>query len=92
VFGGTLAGGWGPDGDAVDSKGNLYIAHYGAGEVVVIDPNGFMIGTIALPSSAGNQTTNLAFHGGYLYITEAGKNEVWRVKVNNPGGMLFANR
>jgi gluconolactonase len=91
VFGGTLAGGWGTDGEAVDSKGNLYVAHYGAGEVVVIDPNGFMIGTIALPASAGNQTTNVAFHNGYLYITEAGQNIVWRVKTNIPGGKLYGD-
>jgi gluconolactonase len=92
VFGGTLAGGWGTDGEAVDSHGNLYVAHYGAGEVVVIDPDGFMIGTIPLPASAGNQTTNVAFHGGYLYITEAGQNVVWRVKTEIAGGKLYGDR
>jgi gluconolactonase len=88
VFGGTLAGGWGPDGEAVDQNGNLYVAHYGAGEVVVIDPDGFMIGSIALPKGAGNQTTNVAFHDGHLYITEAGQNVVWRVKTNIPGAKM----
>jgi gluconolactonase len=91
VVGGTLAGGWGPDGAATDQKGNLYVAHYGAGEVVVIDPNGFMVGSIPLPSGAGNQTTNLAFHNGYLYVTEAGQNVVWRVKTNIPGAKLYGD-
>ncbi|MBI1397572.1 MAG: SMP-30/gluconolactonase/LRE family protein [Betaproteobacteria bacterium] len=92
VFGGTLAGGWGPDGEAVDANGNLYVAHYGAGEVVVIDPDGFMVGSIALPNDAGNQTTNVAFHNGYLYITEAGQNVVWRVKTNIPGAKLAGDQ
>ncbi len=83
-----LDGGWGTDGMAVDAKGNVYIAHYMGGEVVVLDPNGFIVGTIPLPEGAGQQTTNLAFHAGYLYITEAGKNEVWRVKVKNEGATL----
>ncbi len=91
VFGGTLAGGWGTDGAATDQDGNLYVAHYGAGEVVVIDSNGFMVGSIALPAGAGNQTTNVAFHNGYLYITEAGQNIVWRVKTKIPGARLFGD-
>jgi gluconolactonase len=76
-----LVGGTGPDGMAVDAAGNLYAAHFRAGEVVVIDKKGFPLGVIALPADAGPGTTNLGFHGGYLYITEAFKNEVWRVKV-----------
>lgn len=75
-----LVGGTGPDGMAFDTAGNLYAAHYRAGEVVVIDKNGFPVGAIKLPSSAGLGTTNIAFHGGYLYITEAFNDEVWRVK------------
>jgi sugar lactone lactonase YvrE len=58
------------------------------GEIVVLDPNGFIVGTIPLPEGAGQQTTNVAFHQGYLYITEAGKNEVWRVKMNVEGAKL----
>jgi sugar lactone lactonase YvrE len=91
VFGGVLAGGRGTDGGAVDSKGNLYVAHFAAGEVVVIDPVGFIIGVIPLPASAGKLTTNVAFHGGYLYITEAGQNIVWRVKTKISGGALYGD-
>jgi gluconolactonase len=83
-----LNGGWGTDGMATDAKGDVYIAHYMGGEFVVLDPDGFIVGTIPLPEGAGKQTTNLAFHQGYLYITEAGKNEVWRVKMNVEGAKL----
>jgi gluconolactonase len=81
-------GGWGVDSMGVDANGNVYSAHYMAGEVVVLDPNGFIIGAITLPPGAGMQTTNVAFHQGYLYITEAGKNEIWRVKMNVEGAKL----
>jgi len=83
-----LSGGWGTDGMATDADGNVYIAHYMGGEVVVLDPSGFIVGTIPLPDGAGAQTTNVAFNDGYLYITEAGKNEVWRVEMlaENPAG------
>ena len=87
-----MSGGWGPDGMAVDANGNVYVAHYLGGEVVVIDAGGFVVGTIPLPAGSGMQTTNVAFHGGFLYITEAGKNEVWRVKTKIKGGMLFQDR
>lgn len=78
-------GGIGPDGLAVDNEGNVYAAHYKAGEVLVIDPSGFKIGIIRLPEVAGTYSTNLAFHDGYLYVTESNKNEVWRIKVNKEG-------
>lgn len=78
-------GGIGPDGLAVDQEGNLYVAHFQAGQIVVQDKDGFKYGTIRLPESAGTFTTNLAFYEGYLYITESSKNEVWRIKVNKKG-------
>jgi gluconolactonase len=83
-----LSGGWGTDGMTTDAKGDVYVAHYMGKEVVVLDPDGFIIGTIPLPPEAGAQTTNVAFHDGHLYITEAGKNEVWRVKMNVEGVKL----
>jgi gluconolactonase len=84
-----LNGGWGTDGMTTDANGNVYIAHYMAKEVVVLDSDGFIVGVIPLPDAAGAQTTNVAFHGGYLYITEAGKNEVWRVKMSVEGAPLL---
>jgi sugar lactone lactonase YvrE len=52
-----MAGGIGPDGMLVDSKGNVYTAHYMAGEVVVHDRFGFQIGVIKLPADAGMGST-----------------------------------
>ncbi|WP_419962349.1 SMP-30/gluconolactonase/LRE family protein [Psychrobacillus sp. BM2] len=88
VFG-QFEGGIGPDGLAVDTKGNLYVAHFQAGEIVVLDASGFKYGTIRLPKDAGTFTTNLTFHNGYLYVTESLKNEVWRIKVNQKGLQLY---
>lgn len=88
VFG-YYEGGIGPDGLAVDEKGNLYIAHFQAGQIVVQDANGFSYGTIRLPEGAGTFTTNLTFHDGYLYITESSKNEVWRIQVKEDGLPLY---
>ncbi|MBT2726810.1 SMP-30/gluconolactonase/LRE family protein [Bacillus sp. ISL-75] len=84
VFG-QFEGGIGPDGLAVDTEGNLYVAHFQAGEIVVLDPSGFKYGTIRLPEGAGTFSTNLTFHDGYLYVTESSKNEVWRIKVKKNG-------
>lgn len=75
-----MKGGVGPDGMLVDARGNVYQAHYMAGEVVIHDPAGFEIGVIKIPPEAGRATTNITFHNGYLYITEASRNDIWRVK------------
>lgn len=84
VFG-QFEGGIGPDGLAVDTEGNLYVAHFQAGEIVVLDASGFKYGTIRLPKDEGTFTTNLTFHNGYLYVTESLENEVWRIKVKKEG-------
>jgi hypothetical protein len=55
-----------------------------AGEVVIHDLAGFEIGVIKIPPDAGRATTHITFHNGYLYITEASRNEVWRVKTKIP--------
>ena len=88
VFG-QFEGGIGPDGLAVDTDGNLYVAHFQAGEINVLDSSGFKYGAIRLPEGAGTFTTNLAFYEGYLYITESSKNEVWRIQVKKEGLPLF---
>ena len=58
-----------PDGLAVDSAGNLYVAHLGMTSVQVIAPSGKLIRTLP----AGNfDASNLAFGGPHLsdlYIT-----------------------
>lgn len=60
VIDGTLSPGFrGPDGMAHDIEGNLYVAVWGQGEVVVLDPDGNWLER--LPTS-GSRPTNVAFH------------------------------
>ena len=85
----TLSGGHGPDSMTADSAGNIYVAHFGSGEVLVFASNGDYYGAIRLPEGAGSDPTNLAFHNGYLYVTESAKGEIWRVKAKIPGIKLY---
>lgn len=87
----NLEGGVGPDGLAVDSDGNIYAAHLGAGEIVVLDSDGFSYGALRLPESAGKGATNVALHGGYLYAVEGFKNEVYRMKIKKNKLPLFGD-
>jgi sugar lactone lactonase YvrE len=90
-----LNGGAGPDGLALDATGNVYVAYFDAGEVVVLTPKGKIIGAIKLPQGAGTQTTNVAFGGPEaktLYITEAAQNVIYQVKMNVPGLKVFGDK
>ena len=82
-------GGIGPDGMARDSDGRLYWANFFSGAIGLTDTRGFVLGYMKLPDDAGRFTTNLAFYQGYLYLTEATKGEIWRVKVSTKGQTLF---
>src|SRR5690606_22485190 len=67
-----LSGGVGPDGLAMDTKGNLAVAHVGLGVVWLIAPSGVPLLRIDAP--AGRLTTNVAFGGAdgrTLFITES---------------------
>ena len=68
----------------VDGAGNVYLAVYGAGEVLEFNPQGVQIGTVTFPASAPNVThvaiqpgTRRAFvtasgpGGGYIYTFPA---------------------
>ena len=60
-----------PDGMCLDAKGNLYVAHYGMGQVQVLNPTGRLLRSYQV----GNQlTSNVAFGGpkhDQLFITGA---------------------
>ncbi|MBP5976275.1 SMP-30/gluconolactonase/LRE family protein [Brasilonema sp. CT11] len=64
-----------PDGIALDAMGNLYIAHYGMGQVEVLNPDGKLIRRY----STGNLTnSNVAFAGqnlDQLFVTGGIKTE-----------------
>ncbi len=79
----------GPDGMVMDVKGNLYVAHWGAGKVYVIEPQkGQIIEEIAIPDPEGVYTTNVGFGGPKnttLFITESNQRTIWKVEVAYPG-------
>jgi gluconolactonase len=58
-----------PDGMALDEAGNLYVAHYGMGQVQVLNPSGKLVRRI----NTGHMfTSNVAFGGpemSWLYVT-----------------------
>lgn len=76
---------FGIDGMRCDKKGNLYIARYGAGLVVVLNPEGVIIRTIKL---RGDKPTNIAFggiNGDIVYVTMQGRKWVESFISKYPG-------
>ncbi len=78
----------GPDGLAFDKQGNLYIAEYGAGRILVVGPDRRLRKIIAV---ANRYVTNLEFgpRGKTLYVTAPASNEVWPyrgavLRIDNP--------
>lgn len=77
-----------PDGMTKDCAGNLYIAEHNAARILVVNPEGEQLATIAL-GSAGNQNaspTNVAFGGAdgkTLYITAI--YSLWQIQLDIAG-------
>jgi gluconolactonase len=87
-----MNGGWGPDGMAFDLAGNLYVAHYGGGEVMVIDPKGELAERITV---GGLFPTNVAFGGPdrkTVYVTEVETGSIYRFKADCPGLPLYGDK
>ena len=77
-----------PDGMAVDTSGNLWVAHFGAGKIVVFGADGTRLGEIVTP---GKKPSNLAFGGAdlkCLYLTEDETNAVYRLNLPFTGAAL----
>lgn len=77
------------DGIRTDVNGNLFVARYGGDHIVVLSPEGSLLGKIALSFP---NPTNLEFggpHGRDLYIVgecaQVGRGCVDRIDVVNPG-------
>jgi gluconolactonase len=84
-----LEGGSGPDGMAFDADGNLYVAHFGAGRVDVVDPSGLVFDQIPVP---GSKPTNVAFGGPdnrTLVVTEVETGSVYQARALVPGAPLW---
>ena len=74
---------FGMDGMRCDIKGNLYIARFGKGTVVVVSPQGQIIREIPL---SGKRPTNVAFGGNdgrtmYVTLQDQGNLESFRVDI-----------
>lgn len=75
----------GPDGIALDEEGNLHVALYGEGQLVVLDPHGAHLSTISLPHS---NPTNCAIDPAGVYgivVTEAEKGQLLQLGCNKKG-------
>src|SRR5262245_21166082 len=79
----------GPDGRKIDERGHVYQARVNSQGAYVVDPFHEIVEFIRIPE--GRFTTNLAFRPGtkWLYITEAQRNNVWRVEVDANGMTPF---
>jgi gluconolactonase len=87
-----MNGGWGPDGMAFDLAGNLYLAQYGGGVVMVLDPRGEFVERIAV---GGLFPTNVAFGGPdrrTLYVTEVETGSVYSFITDCPGLPLYGDQ
>lgn len=81
-----LSGGSGPDGLAMDTAGNLAVAHPGLGTVWLFDPQGEPL--FRVRSCTGKRTTNIAFGGPdrkTLFITESETGTVLAAAMPTPG-------
>jgi len=88
----TLDGAFSPDGMAFDERGDLYVAHYGAGHVDVISPDGVTVEQIVVP---GAEVTNVAFGGENnksLVITDVTSHAVHMVRMTVAGQPLHDGR
>lgn len=68
----------GPDGIAFGADGNLYVAHFGAGVVQVIAPDGAIVASLP---AGGPTPTNVAFWQDSLYVTEGTSGSVYRLDI-----------
>ena len=89
-----LSGGpGGPDGLALDSEGNLAVAHVGLGSVWLFDRFGQPL--YRIKSCAGMLTTNVAYGGPErktLYITESESGSILRADLPTAGRPMFSHQ
>lgn len=84
-------GGVGGDGMALDVDGNIYVAHFGTGEIAVFDDGGRRIETLP---AGGEKPTNVAFGDEDmrgLYVTEVETGAVYRLEPGAEGLRPFCD-
>ena len=87
-----MSGGTGPDGLAVDSLGNLIVAHTGMGCLWVFSPIGEPL--YRVNSCAGLSISNVTFGGPEyrtMFITESATGSILSVEMPHPGHRLFSH-
>ncbi len=72
-----MAGGNGPDGIELDDKGNLFITHYGGGNLYYVSPEGELL---ACATGFGANLTNVQIRGEWIYVTETERGHIVRIK------------
>ncbi|KAL9055243.1 MAG: hypothetical protein Q9162_003653 [Coniocarpon cinnabarinum] len=75
--------GWGPDGHVMDEQEHLWVALFGAGKVVRLDPKGEVVAEVLIPGA--KKISCPCFVGTELWITTIGIGE----DSGEQGGMLF---
>ena len=88
-----MSGGLGPDGLAMDSKGNLLVAHAGGACVWVFDPYGEPLYRVM--SCTGRVVTNLTFaidDPHMLFMTEAVSGSILTARMPDPGCRLYSHQ
>ncbi|MFV0294555.1 MAG: SMP-30/gluconolactonase/LRE family protein [Hyphomicrobiaceae bacterium] len=86
-----LIGGWGPDGLASDTDGNVIVAHAGGAQVWVWSPMGLPLYKV-VACDGGLMTTNIAYGGKdnrTLFITNSLANNVLAAELPVPGQKMF---
>lgn len=86
-----MPGGVGGDGMALDVDGNLYVAHFGMGEIAVFGPEGGRVDTLP---AGGEKPTNVAFGDDDmrgLYVTEVETGSVYRLEPGVEGLLLHCD-
>jgi sugar lactone lactonase YvrE len=79
IIGGAIE----PDGMIFDAAGRLYVAMDNGGVINVVEvPSGKLIRQY---TAGGEGATNCHFHDGYLYVTVAAKEAVFRLKLGVSG-------
>lgn len=84
-------GGVGGDGVALDVEGNLYVAHFGTGEIPVFSPDGRLLDRLP---AGGMKPTNVAFGGADmmdLYVTEVETGAIYRLRPGIAGLVPFCD-
>ena len=72
-----------PDGMVFDAAGRLFVATWTGGVINVVElPSGKLLRQY---DAGGKRSTNCHFHDGYLYMTVAAKEAVFRLKLGVEG-------